>query len=203
MTADYKYLDKPTLSNPKLYTTCTLLILTIFFIDLQIPLGVAGGVPYIVVVLVALWSSQPRFVIYLAIICSIMTLLGFYYSPSGGELWQVIFNRFLALFAIWITTALVLKWKIHEQEIYSFQKKIEQEKDAIYQATIYGAQHITNNLLNELKLVELEIKNHPEFDQEILSMFTDMQANATTLMQELSSVDKIDDLTIRHSIYPK
>ena len=178
-------------------------MLAVFIIDLQIPLGVAGGVPYILVILVSLWSPKPRFVIALAIICSILTLLGFYFSPSGGELWKVISNRFLAIFAIWTTAILALKWKLREEEIFSLEYKMEKEKEKIYQATIHGAQHITNNLLNQLQLVKLEIKNHPKFNNEISSMFGEMLTEANTLMEELSTVDKIDDTTIRQSIHPK
>lgn len=36
----------------------------------------------------------------MAIICSILTVIGFVASPAGGELWKVIFNRALALFAL-------------------------------------------------------------------------------------------------------
>lgn len=187
----------------KLNIFSALLILVIFIIDLQIPLGVAGGVPYIAVILISLWSPRPNCVIYLAIICSVMILLGFYFSPEGGELWKVIFNRGLALFAIWITAILALKWKTHEKEIFSLTHEMESEKEKIYLATIKGAQHITNNLLNQLKIVELEIANNPDFDKEVLSMFHDMQSEANTLIKDLSSVDKINDKIILDSVYPK
>ena len=203
MIASYKESNDPAWFEIRLYIICAVLALTILIIDLQIPLGVAGAVPYILVVLVSLWSPKPRLVIYLAIICSLLTMVGFYYSPSGGELWKVISNRLLAIFAIWVTAILALKWKLHEKEILSFENKIRNEKEQIYLATIHGAQHIINNLLNELKLVELEIKDHPEFDKEISSMFGDMMIEAKTLTNDLSTVDEIDDETIRQSIYPK
>lgn len=187
----------------KLYIICGILALAIFTIDLQIPLGVAVGVPYILVVLVSLWSPKSNFVIILAVICSLLTLLGLYLSPSGGELWKVLSNRGLAIFAIWVTALLALRWKLYEKEISSLKYKMEKEKEKIYLATIHGAQHITNNLLNELKLIELEIENHPEFDKEISSMFVDMMAEANALMNDLSTVDKIDDEIIMESVYPR
>ena len=85
-----------------------LLAISIFVIDLTIPLGVAGGVPYIAVVLLGMWFSGRGFTISAAITASILTLLGFFYSPSGGVMWQVIFNRFLALFTICVTACLIL-----------------------------------------------------------------------------------------------
>ncbi len=198
-----KYFDKTEIFNIKINTICALLTIIIFSIDLQLPLGVAGGVPYIAVILISLWSPKVNLVIYLAVICSILTLLGFYLSPTGGEAWKVLVNRSLALFAIWITAFLAIKWKNHEQEILSLNHKIKEEKEIIYLATIHGAQHITNNLLNELKIVEIEIENHPGFDKEVSSMFNDMVAEANALIKNLSSVANIDNETIRKSIHKK
>jgi hypothetical protein len=42
----------------------------------------------------------------MAIVGSMLTILGFYSSPTGGELWKVLANRSLALFAIWTTAIL-------------------------------------------------------------------------------------------------
>ena len=179
------------------------LALIIFAIDLQIPLGVAGGVPYIAVILISHISKNSRNVIYLAIFCSLLTLLGFYFSPSGGELWKVIFNRALALFAIWTSAILTYKWKQHQDEMLLVRQKIEHEKEKIYQATIKGAQHVTNNLLNQLMIVQFEIDKHPDFDKEVNATFNDMTKEANTLMKELSSVKNINDENIIQSVYPK
>ena len=89
---------------------CLLLMATVFVIDLQLPLGVAGGIPYVAVIIVSLWFKNQNYVIGLAIICTILTFIGFYFSPIGGELWKVITNRGLAIFAIWTTAVLATKW---------------------------------------------------------------------------------------------
>ncbi len=44
----------------------------------------------------------------MAILGSILTIAGFYTSPSGGELWKVLSNRSLALFAIWAVAIMSL-----------------------------------------------------------------------------------------------
>jgi len=188
---------------PKHLLLSALLALIVFIIDLQIPLGVAGGVPYIAVILVALWSPNPRCVVGFAIVCTVLTVLGFYLSPEGGELWKVIFNRVLALFAIWITAILALKWKESEQETLSVMKETEKEKEKIYQATLHGAQHVTYNLLQGLQLVEMEIDRHPDFDLETAKMFDDMLVEAKFLMEKLSTVSQVDEDVIRSSIDPK
>lgn len=89
-----------------------------------------------------------------------------------------------------------------EEEIHILNE-IEKEKEKIYMATIHSAQHIIFNLLNQLQLVQLEISNHSSFDKEVLSLFKDMLSEATTLMNNLSAVEKVDDKLIRQSVAPK
>ena len=87
----------------------SLIVLVIFAADISVPLGVAGGVPYIAPVLLSLRSQTNRSVYILAGICSLLTIAGFALSASStAPLWEVIVNRFLAIFAIWVTTIIGL-----------------------------------------------------------------------------------------------
>ena len=72
-----------------------------FAFDLSLPLGVAGGIPYVALVLVGLWGPWRRYIFVLAALASALTVLGYFLSPAGGEYWVVLVNRGLALFAIW------------------------------------------------------------------------------------------------------
>ncbi len=55
-----------------------LMAAAIFLFDLAIPLGVAGGVPYVAVVLVSL-RSRARHVPYtVAVACSALSMLGYF-----------------------------------------------------------------------------------------------------------------------------
>lgn len=78
-----------------------------FVLDQSIPLGVAGGVPYVTVVLVLAWSHRRSDIPVFTIACTALILLGWIFSPPGGELWKVVFNRVLAIYAIWIVALLV------------------------------------------------------------------------------------------------
>ncbi|MCG8635776.1 MAG: hypothetical protein MI863_18210 [Desulfobacterales bacterium] len=93
-------------SDTKVTVVCLFLAIVIFIMDSLIPLGVAGGVPYILIVLISLWSNGKNMPVYMAIVGSVLTIAGFLVSPDGGKLWQVIFNRLLALFAIWVAAVL-------------------------------------------------------------------------------------------------
>ena len=101
----------------KVIIICIFTSILIFTIDSAIPLGVAGGVPYIIVVLFSLWSSNAKLPLYAAIATSILTIIGYFASPAGGELWKVLANRSLALFAIWVVAILSIQRKtIYEEK---------------------------------------------------------------------------------------
>ena len=52
--------------------------------DLNMPLGVAGGIPYVALVMLGLWACRREQVLYLAIFATILTFVGYYLSPPGG-----------------------------------------------------------------------------------------------------------------------
>ncbi len=95
----------------------SVLVTSIFAGDLLLPLGVAGGVPYIAPVFLSYWLKKRQSIIIVATICSSLTLLGFFHSPPGNEMWMVYVNRSLALFAIWITAISLAKHKLSEGEL--------------------------------------------------------------------------------------
>lgn len=79
----------------------------ILVFDLSVPLGVAGGVPYVALIWMGIWYSKPEHIYLLGFLGTVLTLVGYVASPSGGIHWVVLTNRGLALFAIWVTTFLV------------------------------------------------------------------------------------------------
>ncbi|OGW20778.1 MAG: hypothetical protein A2Z82_02015 [Nitrospirae bacterium GWA2_46_11] len=93
-----------------------LLALLFFSVDLITELGVADGVLYVSVVLLSMSLPQRRYIIIFAGMSSLLTVLGFFLSPPGGELWKVIANRLLSLYAIWVTAILSLQRKKAEGE---------------------------------------------------------------------------------------
>lgn len=113
------------IENPNwpVLTFAVLLLASVFALDLAMPLGVAGGVPYMAAVLLTLWASR-RATLAIAVLASALTILGFLFSPAGGELWQVLINRFIALFAIWVTTILIILRKKMEQDLYFTAQKV-------------------------------------------------------------------------------
>jgi len=87
----------------KVITIAVAIAATVCALDLLMPLGVAGGVPYVALVFVGWWFPQRRTIFFLAVVSSVLTVAGYYFSPEGGVSWIVLTNRFYALFAIWGT----------------------------------------------------------------------------------------------------
>ncbi len=113
------------LFNRFLTLTVVILIITVFVIDTLIPLGVAGGVRYVAPVLLSYRFRNIRAIIIVAIVCSILTLLGLFLSPPGNVIWMVITNRLLALFAIGVTALLLVKYKQSESSLRRERKELE------------------------------------------------------------------------------
>ena len=120
-------------NNIRTVIVCALLALAILGVDLLIPLGVADSVPYIAVVLLSLRHGQRRFTVMMAVFCSVLTIIGFFFSPPGGEMWKVLANRALALFAIWVTAVLTLQRKALEEKR---DQAIREREEALTQVKI-------------------------------------------------------------------
>jgi PAS domain-containing protein len=104
-------------TNAGFYAIAAILAAAIFAFDMAMPLGVAGGVPYVALVLLGLWSPGRGNVLALGVAASALTVLGFYLSPEGGTPWVVMTNRALALFAIWVTAFMVCQRLRRREEL--------------------------------------------------------------------------------------
>jgi PAS domain S-box-containing protein len=91
------------ISNPALLAGAALLCGLILAVDLSLPLGVAGGVPYVALICYGWYFRSSRQIVLLGAASSVLTVVGYLYSPDGGIEWVVLVNRSLALFAIWVT----------------------------------------------------------------------------------------------------
>ncbi len=110
-------MNKTGKTPPRLIALSVALAVGVFGLDMLLPLGVAGGVPYVTLVLVFLWSPRRQYTLIAAIAGTVLTILGFFLSPPSGVLWMVLVNRFLALFAIWVTATLSLLHKQVEEAL--------------------------------------------------------------------------------------
>jgi len=99
----------------------------IFGIDLVTPLGMTVTIPYVSVVLVSsLFLPRPVHTIVFAAACSVLTVIGFFYSPPGSAPWVSVVDRSLVLLVIWETTILSLLRKQAESALRESHDHLEQ-----------------------------------------------------------------------------
>lgn len=91
---------------------CVALVAVILMLDRAFPRGVAIAVLYIAPVLLSLSSQRTRPVIVIAALCSILIVAGFFISAPGAELWRALFNRFIAVIAVWICVLLGTRYQV-------------------------------------------------------------------------------------------
>lgn len=103
--------------NLTFYLAIVVLTAGILVFDYLTPLGIAGGIPYVAVVLLTLWLPSSRETLSVAIACTMLTLLGFFISEPGEKLWIVLTNRFLAIFGIWSAVLFILRYKRYVRKL--------------------------------------------------------------------------------------
>ena len=204
--ADSNSSESTTLS---LYVICGALATLILAIDIFIPLGVASGVPYIAVVLLSLKSPKKNFTILVSGICTLFVMIGFVASPDGGQMWQVLANRFLALFAIWTTAILALMQLTREHELYVEQLKnqqvakdleIQAEKLKVLKATMRTVQDIVGNFLNSLHIMRLDIETNKSLSQETLDTLDQQVQDTSSRLHQLAELDTVREKQIATDI---
>ncbi len=104
-----------------------LLAFIILWLDLALPLGIAAGVPYLFLVLLAWWAPNKKFFYYAAVTGTVLTLIGLAFSPAGGETWKVLSNRFLALIVIWGSAIMGVIYKTQAEDLEQANTKLIEE----------------------------------------------------------------------------
>ncbi|MFQ6017237.1 MAG: sensor histidine kinase [Kiloniellaceae bacterium] len=91
--------------------------IALFGLDLALPLGTAGGIPYLALALLGWWAREPRAAVLLAAAAAALTVAGPLASSAGGDLWTVLVERGPALLAIAATAAVLFLAKRRERAL--------------------------------------------------------------------------------------
>ena len=186
-------------SNVQIALACTALAAGIFIVDIaSLPLGVAAGVAYVAVVLIALWLPKWQHPLIVAGGVSILTVLGFLLSEPAGIPWMVVANRLLALSAIWLTAIggswLVLtKRKKSEEALQKVGQEAERARNAksrfLETASNEVRQHLqTLSLLNgALRKTVTQAKA-----QDMFAMQGDALAHLSDLLNSLLEISEFE-----------
>ena len=105
-----------------LFGVAILYSLGILIVDINIELGVAAAVLHVIVIWISSLTNRIALVWAAVGVAILVTFLGYFVSPDGGETWTVIANRALAVLAIVSTAYLV------HQRLRAEQARREQDK---------------------------------------------------------------------------
>ncbi len=198
---DENKLDWVSSSQSRLHITCGLLAVAVLIADFLTPLGVATGVAYIVVVLVSLRSPQKQHTIVVALICTVLVVIGYYGSPKSEiPAYQVYTNRALSILAIWVTAILAMIQReknnlLHKERLRIMESKreieMQEEKLKVLRATMHTVQDITGNFLNNLQFFTFEIERHKTLSPESVQKLDALIHDTSQKIQALGSVDQV------------
>ena len=102
------------------YVPVFLIVLTgsIFLLDYMTPLGIAAGIPYIVLLIIGAFLTGKRGILALTIAATVLVFVGWAMAPSEGSfLWKAMANRLYAVFTIWLAAIILVRNKKAEGEL--------------------------------------------------------------------------------------
>lgn len=99
-----------------LHVLAAILTAVTFVADLMLPLGVASGMPYAVLVLLGLRAAGPGFTVLAAAVGTNLTVLGAVLTTEGDSLWPSL-DRGVTLVVIWTIAFVVLQQKKTERAL--------------------------------------------------------------------------------------
>jgi len=188
-------------TSVSVYLTCGFVALIVLLVDFMTPLGVASGVPYVVVVLLSLKSPEKRFTLIVAFICTILVGVGYFGSPpSDIPMYQVFANRTMAILVIWVTAVLTLMQRnkvheLHQERLKNIQsiKEVEmrEEKLRVLKATMRTVQDITGNFLNNLHYFKFEIEANKTLSPESVKKLDALIQDTSQRIDKLGSLDEV------------
>lgn len=98
----------------------------VFFVDHLTRGEISWASFYVIIVFLSHWEQTEEFTVTVATFCSLLTILGAFFSASAGPPELAVSNRFIALFLIWLTTVLVVqRKKLTNQRDFMLKEKEE------------------------------------------------------------------------------
>ena len=90
-----------------------LICLSIFIIDINVPLGIAMGIPYVIPMMLTLKLSSRKYTFLISLLCCFLIGAGFLYSEltTNDTLLKATYNRVLTIFEVISITYLISKIK--------------------------------------------------------------------------------------------
>ncbi|MEL7339490.1 MAG: ATP-binding protein, partial [Bacteroidota bacterium] len=149
--------------------------------DIQMPLGIVAGLPYVLLLVLSWNMTNPKAALNLSFLTTIMVTVGYCFSPSGAEGYIPLLNRVYTISAIWITGLLLYRIKSDQQKLQEKNTEIKTKHEEVNRAT--EALQVSNEELaaaNE----ELRVSNEELIQQQLNMRVLNQQLNEKSRLLE-------------------
>jgi PAS domain S-box-containing protein len=97
----------------------------IFLLDYLTPLGVASGIPYIALLIIAAFFTGEKGILVLAFLSTVLVFAGWAITPNESAVfWKVLTNRLYAIFTIWLAAIILLRSKKAEKSVRQSETRL-------------------------------------------------------------------------------
>ena len=93
------------------------LLLVMLFLDLNLPVGVIHGIPYVVLVSVSYWLPWRNAPVVLAAVGTLLIVAGYVYSADQVDNTAMLLNVSLEAAVLWVTAFLVLRYRASSRSL--------------------------------------------------------------------------------------
>ncbi len=83
----------------------------VFIVDIYIPLGVSGGVVYVLLVMATYWTKGKRITAGVGVLATLLIVAGFIFSVSSLYIWLSAANHLVTIIIIWASVWFVNNYK--------------------------------------------------------------------------------------------
>lgn len=80
----------------------------IFILDIQVPIGYAVYLLYLIPIFLTAPALEPLSVLFLPAIGTVLTIASYFLEPPGGDLTRAMINRGLGIFALWAISFIIM-----------------------------------------------------------------------------------------------
>lgn len=179
----------------------TAVSILLLIIDINLPLGLAIGISYVLIVLLGWFLNNVKAPIYLAILSSFLTFIGFQFSfKVESHLWIIITNRILTIISIWVVGILLYKIKLktnkvkkvnHELDVKLTQLRIKNEQlEQFSFIASHDLQEPLRTIISFVKLLEKE-NNFDSESRKYIKFISESTNRMTDLISSLLEYSKI------------
>lgn len=142
----------------------TLLTALFFYVDISLPLGVAGGMPYIIVIAICLLYRERRITFVFGGVVILLTIAGFFLKPGGSDVRIALMNRTISISVIAILTG--LGWLLLSRQA-ALESSLEALADTDPLTGVATRRHLFN-------MLELRVKEATRYSLDLSVLILDL-----------------------------